>query len=294
MAFEVKALRARTVVRNEPADEPASAEPALVGQSALMRGVFRDFGLAAATGAAVLILGKSGTGRELCAAALDRHSDRATGPFIRVNCGALPEGLSESELLGHERSAFTGPDRQKARPVRARGWVIPHEVSDGMIARFVAIVLIALIAQEFEKLLRNFWPRREKHPILIVFASGVRAAGSRKNLEDEDSSGHLGLKIYHRLSLLSRLEEHQDATKTQFAFTFAQRHLITKGARALKRSSIDGLPVGQARRGAARRPFQPGEWERAIHSLSASAEETVRAGRDHWSDGLDGSGQSDG
>ena len=59
------------------------------------------------------------------AAALHRHSDRVAGPFIRVNCGALPEGLIESELFGHERGAFTGADRQKlGRFERAAGGTI--------------------------------------------------------------------------------------------------------------------------------------------------------------------------
>ena len=106
----------------------AAAEPELIGQSAAMREVFKAIGLAAATEAAVLIVGESGTGKELVAAALHRHSGRAAGPFIRVNCGALPEGLIESELFGHERGAFTGADRQRpGRFERATGGTIFHD-----------------------------------------------------------------------------------------------------------------------------------------------------------------------
>ena len=90
-----------------------------------MREVFKAIGLAAATDAAVLIVGESGTGKELVAAAPAPPLDRAAGPFIRVNCGALPEGLIESELFGHERGAFTGADRQKpGRFERAAGGTI--------------------------------------------------------------------------------------------------------------------------------------------------------------------------
>ena len=90
-----------------------------------MREVFKAIGRAAATDAPVLIVGESGTGKELVASALHRHSDRAAGPFVRVNCGALPEGLIESELFGHERGAFTGADRQKpGRFERAAGGTI--------------------------------------------------------------------------------------------------------------------------------------------------------------------------
>ncbi len=110
LSLEVKALRAgNSDGSNEGADDEADAEPELVGRSAAMREVFKAIGRAAATDAAVLVVGESGTGKELVAAALHRHSDRACGPFVRVNCGALPEGLIESELFGHERGASPAP-----------------------------------------------------------------------------------------------------------------------------------------------------------------------------------------
>jgi two-component system response regulator AtoC len=126
LTFEIKALRSRPGDdRHDAIDESTVAEPELIGQSAAMREVFKTIGVAAATDASVLIVGESGTGKELVAVALHRHSDRASGPFIRVNCGALPENLVESELFGHERGAFTGADRQKpGRFERAAGGTI--------------------------------------------------------------------------------------------------------------------------------------------------------------------------
>jgi two-component system response regulator AtoC len=157
LAFEVKALRAsaRTggapqVAVDEPAD--ADAEPELVGQGAVMREVFKTIGLAAATSAPVLIVGESGTGKELVAAALHRHSDRAAGPFIRVNCGALPEGLVESELFGHERGAFTGAERRKpGRFERAAGGTLFLDEVGELPPPTQAKILRVLQQGEFER-----------------------------------------------------------------------------------------------------------------------------------------------
>ena len=122
LAIEVKALRARTKQNAGETQDGYDDEPELIGRSAAMLEVFKSIGLAAAMDAPVLIVGESGTGKELVAAALHRHSSRAAGPLIRVNCGALPDGLVESELFGHEKGAFTGADRQKpGRFERAAG-----------------------------------------------------------------------------------------------------------------------------------------------------------------------------
>ena len=85
----------------------------LVGASARMREVFDLVRRVAVTEATVLLRGESGTGKSAIAAAIHRRSPRASGPFLKINCGALPEPLLESELFGHEKGAFTGAIRRK-------------------------------------------------------------------------------------------------------------------------------------------------------------------------------------
>ncbi len=85
----------------------------IVGRSPVMRSLYATILKVAETPSSVLITGESGTGKELAARAIHRLSARRGGPFIRVNCGALAEGVLESELFGHERGAFTGAVRQR-------------------------------------------------------------------------------------------------------------------------------------------------------------------------------------
>jgi two-component system NtrC family response regulator len=100
-------LRREPPLPASPAPEPAEAGE-LIGVSDAMRELHKRIGLAAASAAPVLILGETGTGKEMVARAMHRHSARAQRPFLAVNCAAIPRELLESELFGHVRGAFTG------------------------------------------------------------------------------------------------------------------------------------------------------------------------------------------
>src|ERR1700677_3445769 len=106
--------------------------PCIIGNSAALRQVLGMVRIVARTNATVLINGETGTGKELIAEAIHKCSDRSNGPFVKVNCAAIPAGLLESELFGHERGAFTGAvTRSVGRFERAnRGTLFLDEIGD--------------------------------------------------------------------------------------------------------------------------------------------------------------------
>jgi two-component system nitrogen regulation response regulator NtrX len=123
----------------------------LVGRSAPMLRLREEIARAAPTGATVLIQGESGTGKELVAREIHRGSRVASGPFIQVNCAAIPEELIESELFGHEKGSFTGAvRRQVGKFVEADGGTIFLDEIGDMSARAQAKVLRVLEAGEVE------------------------------------------------------------------------------------------------------------------------------------------------
>jgi len=94
--------------REEVADEALTEAPEMLGQAPAMQDVFRAIGRLSQSNVTVMITGESGSGKELVARALHKHSPRANGPFVAINTAAIPKDLLESELFGHERGAFTG------------------------------------------------------------------------------------------------------------------------------------------------------------------------------------------
>lgn len=110
-AFHVAQLE-RELVEIQRQHQPETFE-GLLGTSQGMLDVFAAIRKVATTDASVLILGESGTGKEMAALAIHRRSARKSGPFVAINCGAIPEALLESELFGHEKGSFTGAHAQR-------------------------------------------------------------------------------------------------------------------------------------------------------------------------------------
>ena len=147
----------------------------------------------AASDLGVLISGENGTGKQLVAEAIHKHSKRADRPFIPLNCAALPEELVESELFGHERGAFTGADsmRQGRFELADGGTLFLDEIGD-MSLKAQAKVLRVLEYGEVERLgsqlIRNV-------DVRII-------AASNKNLSDEIQNGMFRTDLYYRLRIV--------------------------------------------------------------------------------------------
>ena len=165
----------------------------LVGNSAAMMRVRELIARAGPAQATVLITGESGTGKELVARAIHCASSRAEGPFIKVNCAAIPDDLIESELFGHEKGSFTGATaRQKGRFARAHGGTIFLDEIGDMSLRTQAKVLRALQEGEIEPLGAGATVRVDVRVI----------AATNKDLRTEIAAGRFREDLYYRLSVL--------------------------------------------------------------------------------------------
>jgi len=126
--------------------------PRIIGEDARLQQVSQQLHRAAATGSTVLLEGESGTGKELFARALHALSPRADGPFVAINCAAIPETLLESELFGYEKGAFTGANQRKPGrfEIAHRGTLFLDEIGDLPLA-LQAKILRALEEKQFER-----------------------------------------------------------------------------------------------------------------------------------------------
>src|SRR6202041_557858 len=148
-ALEIVRLRAPVTLAESAPD--AATDGAMFGACPAMLEVYKAIGRVAAQDVTVLVTGESGTGKELVARAIYHHSGRVAGPFQALNCAAIPEGLLESELFGHERGAFTGAERRRIGKFEQahEGTLFLDEIGD-MPAATQAKLLRVLQEQRFE------------------------------------------------------------------------------------------------------------------------------------------------
>ncbi len=165
----------------------------IIGRSDALTGIFRLIEKVAGTSSSVLMQGESGTGKELIARAIHYNSPRADGPFIAINCGALPENLLESELFGYVKGAFTGASTNKIGLLRAAngGTLLLDEVGE-MPASLQVKLLRAL--QE-----REVTPLGATKP--EAFDARMVAATNR-SLEEEVTQGRFREDLFYRLSVI--------------------------------------------------------------------------------------------
>ncbi len=164
-----------------------------VGESAAVRKLKQQIGLAGPTNGWVLIHGESGTGKELVARAIHRASRRASGPFVEVNCAAIPQELIESELFGHEKGAFTGATAMKRGKfeIADRGTIFLDEIADMSLAT-QAKVLRVLEGQEFQRVGGTKTLRSDVRVI----------AASNKDLAAEIGKGSFREDLFYRLNVV--------------------------------------------------------------------------------------------
>ena len=165
----------------------------IIGESASLNRIMETIRTVARTRATVLLQGESGTGKELLARAIHNLSDRAEGPFISINCAALPDSLVESTLFGHEKGAFTGAVKQvKGAFERAHGGTLLLDEISEMRLDLQAKLLRVLQEQEFERVGGN---QVIKVDVRIV-------ATTNRDLAEYANAGEFREDLYYRLSVM--------------------------------------------------------------------------------------------
>ncbi|MEZ0311411.1 MAG: sigma-54-dependent transcriptional regulator [Myxococcota bacterium] len=171
----------------------ASADSEIAGSSVALKATLEMLAQAAPSQATILLVGESGTGKELLARRVHKLSDRSSGPYVAVNCGALPEGLLESELFGHEKGAFTGAAaRREGRFERASGGtIVLDEIGETTSA--VQVRLLRVLQEgEIERVGGN---DTLKVDVRVI-------AATNRNLEDDVREGRFREDLYYRLNVI--------------------------------------------------------------------------------------------
>jgi two-component system nitrogen regulation response regulator GlnG len=208
--------------REEVAEERMAAAPEMLGQAPAMQDVFRAIGRLSQSNVTVMITGESGSGKELVAKALHKHSSRANGPFIAINTAAIPKDLLESELFGHERGAFTGAQTmRRGRFEQAEGGTLfLDEIGD----------------MPFDLQTRLLRVLSDGHFYRVGGHNAIKAnprviAATHQDLEQRVKEGTFREDLYHRLNVIRlRLPALRERREDVFALT---RHFLQQSAKQL-------------------------------------------------------------
>ncbi len=203
----------------------------IVGRSAVMEALFQKIEKVAAAQSSVLVLGESGSGKELVARAVHQRSPRSEEPFVRVNCGALSEGVLESELFGHEKGAFTGAVKQRRGRFELAhgGTIFLDEIGEVPAATQVKLLRV-LQERQFERV--------GGEETLTVDVRVI--AATNRDLGEEVKAGRFREDLYYRLYVIPLevppLRERPDD------IPLLCQHFIERICREMNRSPLDVSP----------------------------------------------------
>jgi len=236
----------------------------LIGESVPMQELYKRIARAAPSESTVLISGESGTGKELVARAIHANSPRAQGPFVAINCAAVPEGLMESELFGHEKGAFTGALAQKKGRL---------EMANGGTAFFDEVGELAPSLQA--KLLRVLQDRRlERVGSTRTVPIDVRiVAATNRDLDAAVKAGGFRPDLFYRLNVIALslppLRERLDDLPLLITY-FVRKHAVRSGRRVR----------GVTREARAR--LMKHDWPGNIRELENTIERALVLGTEEW------------
>ena len=221
----------------EEGDRPEDRPDRLIGSGAAMQEVYKQIGRVAPQDVNVLILGESGTGKELVARAIYHHSRRSQGPFLAINCAAIPEPLLESELFGHERGAFTGADRRRiGKFEQAHGGTLFLDEIGDMAPPTQAKILRLLQDGTFERVGGN-----------ETISTDVRIiAATNQDLDALIERGEFRKDLYYRLRgvtiHLPPLREHrEDIAELAYYFLFRYNRQLGTAVQSISPEALDLL-----------------------------------------------------